>query len=485
MSDEVQTGAEAVDQDQAEREKPEQEVAPAAAAQEAAPPTDDEPAEKPAKEAAPPRPVDTRKIKQILEANNGARMRTWLNICAHCGLCADSCFFYLANDKDPTFSPAYKAKITIGEMYKRKGEVDRKFLEDAHQVIWGQCSVCRRCSMFCPFGIDIATMLGVARTVCASQDELPAGLEQARQNIIKTGNQMAVSPEDWLETCQWMAEEYAEETAGLEIPVDKKGAKYMYTVNPREPMFYPQDLGMMAQILTVAEESWTVPSDGWDGTNLGMFAGDPAVAAIPVRIMYQAAKDLGVEQILMTECGHAYRSGCFEGPYYLNLPGGVPPLPVKHSVQLFWEYIVRDGTIKIDPKRMETKPTTIQDPCNVSRNGGLWVMMRELARAMCTDFRDMTPNGPYNHCCGGGGGFIPMGPPFKKRRMVSGRVKAEQIRATGAEIIISPCHNCFDQLTDLNKEYDLGIKVLSFKELIVEMMVIPDKFIPKDEDDDE
>ena len=94
------------------------------------------------------------------------------------------------------------------------------------------------------------------------------------------------------------------------------------------------------------------------------------------------------------------------------------------------------------------------------------------------DFRDMTPNGIYNHCCGGGGGFIPMGGEFKKRRLESGRIKAEQIRATGAKIIITPCHNCFDQIKDLNKEYDLGVKVLQFKEVICESMILPEKFKP-------
>ncbi|KMY69095.1 hypothetical protein AAU61_06135 [Desulfocarbo indianensis] len=430
------------------------------------------------------RPVDLKKIQSILSSNSGARMRSWLDICARCGLCADSCFFYLANDKDPKLSPAYKVKSTVGEMYKRKGRVDRKFLREAYEVLWGQCTMCRRCSMFCPFGIDMAAMIGVGRAVCTSQGILPAGLAKAVENIRETGNQMAVSQEDWLETCEWMAEEYGEEIAGLTIPVDKKGVKYMFTVNPREPAFYPQDVGMMAQILHVAEESWTVPSTGWDSTNLAMFAANKEMAAYPVKLMYDKALELGVEQILVTECGHAYRSAAFEGPYFLGLPGGKPPLPVKHSVQLFWEYIVRDGRIKIDPEKKVTVPVTVQDPCNQSRSAGLSQMLRELSQALCADFRDMNPNREFNHCCGGGGGFIPMGAEFKKRRMISGKIKAEQIKATGAKIIIVPCHNCFDQITDLNKEYELGLKVVSFKELICESMIIPEKFIPKEEDEE-
>ncbi|UCD88183.1 MAG: (Fe-S)-binding protein [Desulfobacterales bacterium] len=142
---------------------------------------------------------------------------------------------------------------------------------------------------------------------------------------------------------------------------------------------------------------------------------------------------------------------------------------------------MRDGRIKIDPAKRITKPVTYQDPCNISRNGGLWEPARYLMNELCTDFRDMADNRAYNHCCGGGGGYIPMGPPFKRRRMESGRVKAEQIRETGAEMVIVPCHNCFDQLKDLNKEYDLGVEVVHFKTVMPHMMDLPEHMKPKEE----
>jgi hypothetical protein len=77
-----------------------------------------------------------------------------------------------------------------------------------------------------------------------------------------------------------------------------------------------------------------------------------------------------------------------------------------------------------------------------------------------------------------------MGPPFKKRRIESGKVKADQIRATGAQLVIVPCHNCFDQIKDLNKEYELGVHVKQFKEIITEIMIIPEEFQPKEEADE-
>ena len=336
--------------------------------------------------------------------------------------------------------------------------------------------------MYCPFGIDIATMIATGRAVCYSQGVVPEGLARTTENIRTSGNQMAMANEDWVETCDWMAEEYGEEVYGLEIPVDKKGAEYMYTVNPREPMYYPQDVGMAAEIFHVAGLDWTVPSTGWDSTNLAMFAGDRAVATIPVKAMYDKALELGVKNIVITECGHAFRSAKFEGPYWVGIPGGEPPVPVIHSVELFRD-IMREGKIKL--KHKFQPKVTYQDPCNVSRNGGLWDVGRELVNMLCEDFVDMTPNREHNHCCGGGGGFIPMGPPYKKLRMASGKIKAEQIRATGATHVIVPCHNCFDQINDLNKQYELGVKVVSFKEIITELMEIPASMIPPEEDEDE
>lgn len=425
----------------------------------------------------PQKPIDTAKIQEILSLNNGARIRTWLSVCSRCGLCAESCFFYLAHNRDPKLSPAYKVKATLGELYRRKGKVDREFLKKCYEIIWGECTTCKRCSLYCPFGIDIATMIATVRSVCNSQGIVPEGLARTSDNYRDTGNQMGMSTEDFIDTCNWMAEETGEEMAGLEIPVDKQGAKIMYTVNAREPMYYPQDIAMAAKIFTVAEEDWTMPSTGWDCTNLAMFAGNRALGGQVVKNMYDKALELGVQQIVITECGHAFRSAKFEGPYMAGYRDGKPPIETVHSVRLFYEYL-RDGRIKIDPAKMIEEPVTYQDPCNVSRNGGHWEEPREMIKYLCKDFRDMTPNRDYNHCCGGGGGFIPMGAEFKKRRMASGKIKADQIKATGAKIVIAPCHNCFDQIRDLNKEYDLGVKVVSFKELITEMMIIPEKFQP-------
>jgi Fe-S oxidoreductase len=418
-------------------------------------------------------PPDPGKVRSILKANDGARIRTWLSICSRCGLCAESCFVYLANDRNPKLSPAYKFHKTLGEMYRRKGKLTPEFLKKCFEISWLQCTMCKRCAIFCPFGIDIATMITISRQICHSQGYKPKSLSDFSENCRQSGNHMAMPVEELIDTCDWMEEETEDDYKGVKIPVDKPNVKYMYTINPREPVYYPQDISNAAILFSAAGESWTIPSFGWDCTNLPMFCGDRDLAGQQVRNVYEKALELGAQKILITECGHAFRSLAFEGPYLAGYQGGKPPVEVVHFVRLMYEYL-RDGRIKIDPAKKIKEPITYQDPCNVSRNGGLWEEARNIISYIAEDFRDMSPNRDHNHCCGGGGGIMPMGPKYKPVRMATGRVKAEQIRATGAEIVITPCHNCFDQINDLSEEYDLGVTALALKEILVEAMIVPE-----------
>ena len=151
-----------------------------------------------------------------------------------------------------------------------------------------------------------------------------------------------------------------------------------------------------------------------------------------------------------------------------------------HSVELFHDYI-QDGRIKL--KRKVKEPTTVQDPCNVVRSGGLGEKNRRLAEALSEDFRPLKYQGNYNYCCGGGGGAMPMGGEMRKHRLRSGQIKAEQIRETGAKTVFVPCHNCIDQIRDLSKEYNLGIRAVHFKEVITELMEIPQGMLPSDDEE--
>jgi ferredoxin len=186
--------------------------------------------------------VDQAALWATLQKSLKSRLRTWLSICAHCGMCADSCFFYLTNDRDPKQVPSYKIQSTLGEMVRRKGKVDNDFMHYCMDTAWSKCTCCNRCALYCPFGIDTGVMFSYLRGVIFSRD-CALGDEDRFGHAPHLPAQMDVTSEDWVETCEWMCEEYQEDWPGLEFPVDKPNADIMYTVNAREVQALPRRSG--------------------------------------------------------------------------------------------------------------------------------------------------------------------------------------------------------------------------------------------------
>lgn len=114
--------------------------------------------------------VDVKFIRGMLEKNKG-KMKLSLSVCAHCSLCAESCFLFNTHNKNPKYMPSYKFIHSIGKLYKKKGKVDRAALEDISITVWKLCVLCTRC--YCPFGIDIPSMIALARSICRSQGVFP------------------------------------------------------------------------------------------------------------------------------------------------------------------------------------------------------------------------------------------------------------------------------------------------------------------------
>ena len=133
------------------------------------------------------------------------------------------------------------------------------------------------------------------------------------------------------------------------------------------------------------------------------------------------------------------------------------------------EYL-NDGRIRLDPTR-NPAPVTYHDPCNLVRNGGVVEEPRQVLRQAVMTFLEMCPNREQNWCCGGGGGMLSM-TEFAKRRIEAVRKKAEQIKATGAKIVATSCHNCLDQLQEINKHYRLGVEVKLLVELVNNALVV-------------
>ncbi|HEA70197.1 MAG TPA: response regulator [Desulfobacterales bacterium] len=418
--------------------------------------------------------------------------------CVHCGTCNDSCHYYVATG-EPEMTPAAKmdkirqvyraqndwlGKIVPGWVGAKEIQTDEE-LEELKDVVFGSCTGCRRCTVNCPFGVDTAILVGLARSCLVDEGIAPEGILHVMKDQWEIGNQMGITDEEYIDTLDWLEEELQEEfeDPDYKIPMDKEGADFVYVVNPREIKYDPRSLQAAFKIFYVAGLNWTMGSSGWDNTNFGLFSGKADLGGHMGNLAYDHAKKLGVKEMVISECGHGLRSTKWEAPNW----GKANPLPFEIiSILELMVELINTGKIILDPSR-NPFPVTYHDPCNLSRSCGMTEEPRFCLKRACLDFREMTPNRADSYCCTGGGGAMSMSE-YAGRRLEVGTVKAEQIRETGAAICATACHNCVDGLSDLIKKYELKyqypdgklkpVTVPNVCELVAEAIVIP-KEVPK------
>ncbi|MFO7751235.1 MAG: (Fe-S)-binding protein [Desulfobacteraceae bacterium] len=424
--------------------------------------------------------VDRDLLWTTIQKSCRSRIKTWLEICAHCGMCADACLFYHTSNKDPKQVPAYKIQSTLGEMIRKKGKVDNRFMQDAMETAWAKCTCCNRCALYCPHGIDTGIMFGYLRGLLYQQGFVPWELKIGAGMHRVYRAQMDVTSEDFVDTFEWIVEEYEDDFPGLTVPVDVKNADIMYTVNAREVKHYPEDLAEAAILFHMAGENWTISSTGWEQTSLAMFAGDWEACKMQVESVYHAMETLTPARMVGTECGHAHRATVIEGPYWAERKNGQPPAESIHYIEWLAEAL-KTGKLKIDPAKRINEPVTLQDSCNYVRNQGLKNAAREIISHIVQPgcFIEMAPNKEHNHCCGGGGGLNGLGI-YRKQRNTAMMKKRDQILATGAKLVFAPCHNCWDAIRDLEEEYKIGIRWSFFKPIVIKMLEIPDHLKPEE-----
>jgi len=141
-------------------------------------------------------------INTIVKSETGARLKAYMNTCVKCGLCSEACHFFLSFDKNPAFSPSGKIKQTLAQMIKKKGKVSPDFIKKAAVIAYTECNLCRRCVIFCPFGIDTAYLLLVVRRICHKLGVTPQYLQDTAHSHSATMNQMWVKQDEWLDTIQ-------------------------------------------------------------------------------------------------------------------------------------------------------------------------------------------------------------------------------------------------------------------------------------------
>ncbi|MCF8303805.1 MAG: (Fe-S)-binding protein [Bacteroidales bacterium] len=416
---------------------------------------------------------------QAIAIIKDSKLFTHLNACVHCGLCAESCLYYRAY-KEAKYIPARKVDM-VASVYRRyhtflgkrfpwltnARKLNEECIDELIDMLYGSCTMCGRCNAHCSIGVDIEYVVRAGRMMLAYMGYVPGSLQSTVDAALNTGNNMAIPTDEFVDTLEWLEEDLQMEVEDDEanIPLDKKNCNILYTLNPREPKFFPLSISAMAKVFYAAGESYTISSQMYDVTNYGYFSSHEEEATVIGQKLHDEMLSLNAGTCVLAECGHGSRAFRWETPNYLEKQF---PFKVLTSVELIAQYI-RLGKIKTDPSLI-TERVTLHDPCNLARSGGVINEQRYILENTVSDFVEMMPNGADNFCCGGGGGQMAMGE-YNDRRIRIGSIKAEQIKNTGASIVVTPCHNCVDQLMQINATYKLNVQIKTLAEIIADALV--------------
>jgi Fe-S oxidoreductase len=337
-------------------------------------------------------------------------------------------------------------------------ELDDYWMEKVYETAY-TCTGCRRCMTFCPFGIDTQLIQSIAKLMLIGADMEPKVLSMLADVSIAKGENIGATKANFGEAVRTLESEviqkWRSEAGADTIPLDVQGANVLYVALAGKHSIIPA-----AAIMNAAGEKWSLSY--FEAVNFGAFVGHPKKTKEIAQRIVDEAKRLGVQEVAICECGTAYR--------VMRHMTGEHPFKVITFVELIERYL-NEGRIKLDKSKTKGR-ITYHDPCQIARNGGIYEPPRNILKHITNDFVDMQPNRQANWCCGGGGGLVVIGE--KDFRMKSAKVKADQVKATGAEILCTACENCHSQLSDLNEHYKLDVKVEFLSNLVSEALVQED-----------
>jgi Fe-S oxidoreductase len=420
-------------------------------------------------------------MRRAVKDNLSRKVQAMLNSCVNCGLCAESCHYYCSTGDSAvipvkkieklarvlrTYFHPLKSRLPFN---RPKEQPDEQMMADLYKAAYEDCTLCGKCALTCPMGINTGEILALARAMLCSIGRLPSGLVHPVETALEVGNYLGLTTEDFVENIEWIAEELGDEIEeeDFAVPIDKQNAEVLYIPHPLEARDLPFLLMYAFKILHAAGEDYTVSSYDFDTVNYAYYQGSKDNMMRISQRMLDAREKLQAKSIVLAPCGHGYRVMRWETEKYLEKRFDFPP--VRSIVEIIDRYI-RQGRIRLEKNKYEG-PITYHDPCNIARRGGVIEAPRNVLNAVTSDFVEMQPNRARNFCCGGGGGLASTGD-FGKLRIAVGKKKAEQIRQTGAKIVATNCFNCMTQIRDLSKAYELGIEVKSIVELVSESLIM-------------
>jgi Fe-S oxidoreductase len=428
-------------------------------------------------------------------------VQVFLDACVKCGACTDKCHYYLGT-ADPKNMPVARQDL-LRSVYRRyytlagkwfpklvgARDMTKEVLDEWYSYYY-QCSECRRCSVFCPYGIDTAEIAMAAREIMGSVGQGQKYTNEIIGKVFKLGNNLGL-PEPALKDTLEGLEEDVEEDTGIKVryPLDEKGAEVLL-VSPSADFFAePHVDGLIGygKVFHQAGISWTLSSYASEGANFGLFIGSYENMRRLSRRVREAALDLGVKRIVFGECGHAWRVAysflnTLAGPFdFLD-----PRYPVPQHICEFTYDLMQRGALKFDKSANDDMVVTYHDSCNVARAsrmgdmpGGQFVIPREIIKATCNHFVDMSPDTLYDatFCCGGGGGLLTDDLMELRVKGAMPRMQAlkEVIDNDGVTHMASICAICKSQFTKIFPYYKYSMDMIVSVHQLVSNAIVLDK----------
>jgi len=371
-------------------------------------------------------------LKDLL--NKYRSLKVFMDICVRCGACADKCHFYLGSG-DPKNMPVLRAELlrsvyrndftTAGKIFGKLAGA-RELTEDVIKewfMYFYQCTECRRCSVFCPYGIDTAEITMMGRELL---NKLGLGIDWINTpvaNCFRTGNHLGIQPHGFKDSIDFAVDDLADAIGiRVEAPVNKKGAEILFVVPSADYFADPHYFGFLGY-LTLFHEiglDYTFSTYASEGGNFGLFHSAEMMKRLNAKI-YAEAKRLGVKWILGGECGHMWRvihqyMDTLNGPAdFLEEP--VSPITgtkfenakstkMVHIAE-FTADLIKHNKIKFDRSRNDHWIVTFHDSCNTARGMGILDEPRYILQNTCNHFYEMPENTirEQTFCCGSGSGI--------------------------------------------------------------------------------
>ena len=430
-------------------------------------------------------------------------LRVFMDSCVRCGACAEKCPFFIGSG-DPKNMPVLRAEL-LRSVYRRYFTRSGKWLgeiagarELTPEVIkeWFkyayQCSECRRCAVFCPYGIDTAEFTMLARDLLL---KLGIGVNWVMEpvaNCYRTGNHLGIQPQGIKDSLEFLADELAEVTGvRVEVPINRKGAEILFVTPSGDLMADPGTYTAMGYLALFHELGldYTFSTYASEGGNFGLFASPELMKRLNAKI-YAEAKRLGVKWILGGECGHMWRvinqyMDTMNGPAdFLEVPKSpITGTQFTHTratrmlhIAEFTADLVQQGQLKLDPTRNGKVCATFHDSCNPARAMGLLEEPRIVLHSVCDQFHEMPADTIRERtlCCGGGAGLGADENMEVRLRGGMGRGKAvAQVRdAQGVNTLVTICAIDRATLTTVCDYWAPGVRVAGLHELVGNALVM-------------